>query len=156
MLISLLLTACTPDSTLGADMLSRMDDIRAEVADHREKVAVASTMDEVDRVESDHHDAMAALMEDVTSMMSSMMGCRMDDGMMGGMADADDHMGEMSDDVSGHQGTQTAHTDMADCMTEEDTYSEAMNEHMDAMSADMDGFDESATCSGSSGRMGMM
>ena len=154
MLLSLLLTACTPDSTLGADMLSRMDDVRAEVADHREKVDAAATMDEVDQMESDHHDAMATLMEDMTSMMSSMMGCGMDDGMMGGMTDADDHMGEMSDAVSGHEDTQTAHTDLADCMTEEDTYSEAMNEHMDAMGADMDGFDESATCSG--GGMGMM
>ena len=154
MLITLLLTACTPDSTLGADMLSRMDDVRAEVADHREKVDAATTMDEVDQMESDHHDAMATLMEDMTSMMSSMMGCGMDDGMMGDMTDADDHMGEMSDEVSGHEDTQTAHSDMADCMTEEDTYSEAMNEHMDAMSAGMDGFDESATCSG--GGMGMM
>ena len=156
MLITLLLTACTPDSTLGADMLSRMDDVRAEVADHREKVDAATTMDEVDQMESDHHDAMATLMEDMTSMMSSMMGCGMDDGMMGDMTDADDHMGEMSDEVSGHEDTQTAHTDMADCMTEEDTYSAAMNEHMDAMSAGMDGFDESASCSGSSGGMGMM
>ena len=154
MLISLLLTACTPDSTLGADMLSRMDDVRAEVADHREKVDAATTMDEVDQMESDHHDAMATLMEDMTSMMSSMMGCGMDDGMMGDMTDADDHMGEMSDEVSGHEDTQTAHTDMADCMTEEDTYSEAMNEHMDAMGMDMGRFDESATCSG--GGMGMM
>ena len=154
MLITLLLTACTPDSTLGADMLSRMDDVRAEVADHREKVDAASTMDEVDQMESDHHDAMATLMDDMTSMMSSMMDCGMDDGMMGDMTDADDHMGQMADEVSGHEDTQTAHTDMADCMTEEDTYSEAMNEHMDAMSADMDGFDESATCP--SGGMGMM
>lgn len=154
MLISLLLTACTPDSTLGADMLSRMDDVRAEVADHREKVDAASTMDEVDQMESDHHDAMATLMDDMTSMMSSMMDCGMDDGMMGDMTDADDHMGQMADEVSGHEDTQTAHTDLADCMTEEDTYSEAMNEHMDAMGMDMGGFDESATCSG--GGMGMM
>lgn len=154
MFLSLLLTACTPDSTLGADMLSRMDDVRAEVADHGEKVDAASTMDEVDQMESDHHDAMVALMGDMSDMMSSMMDCGMDDGMMGDMIDADDHMTEMSDEVTGHEVTQTGHTDMADCMTEEDTYSEAMNEHMDAMGADMDGFDESATCSG--GGMGMM
>lgn len=156
MLLSLLLTACTPDSTLGTDMLSRMDDVRAEVADHREKVDAASTMDEVDQMESDHHEAMAALMDDMSGMMSSMMGCGMDDGMMGDMTDADDHMGQMSDEVSGHETTQSGHTDMADCMTEEDTYSEAMNDHMDAMAGDMGGFDESATCSGGSGGTGMM
>lgn len=156
MFFSLLLSACTPGSTLGADMLSRVDDVRAEVADHGEKVAAASSMDEVNQMEADHHDAMAALMEDMTGMMSSMMGCGMDDGMMGDMTDADGHMSEMSDDVSGHEGTQTAHTDMADCMTEEDAYASAMQEHLDAMSADMDGFDGSANCSGGSGGMGMM
>jgi hypothetical protein len=154
MIFSLLLTACTPDSTLGAEMLSRMDDVRAEVADHRGKVDAASTMDEVDQMETDHRGAMATLMDDMTTMMSSMMGCGMDDRMMGGMADADDHMGQMSDEVTGHETTQTAHTDMADCMTEEDAHSDAMNEHMDAMGMDMGGFDESATCSG--GGMGMM
>ena len=154
MLLSLLLSACTSDSTLGADMLSRMDDVRAEVADHREKVDAASTMDEVDQMESDHHEAMAALMDDMTGTMTSMMGCGMEDGMMGDMTDADDHMGQMSDEVTGHETTQAGHTDMADCMTEEDTYSEAMNEHMDAMGADVGGFDDSATCSG--GGMGMM
>ncbi|MCK6502422.1 hypothetical protein L6R53_03335 [Myxococcota bacterium] len=156
MLITLLLTACTPDSTLGVDMLTRMDDVRAEVADHREKVDAATTMDEVNQMESDHHEALATMMDDMSSMMSEMMGCGMGDGMMGDMTDADDHMGAMTDEMDGHEDTQTVHTDMADCMTEEDTYSEAMNEHMDAMSADMGEFDQSATCSGSSGGMGMM
>ena len=156
MLLSLLLSACTPDSTLGADMLSRMDDVRAEVADHREKVDAASTMDEVDQLEADHHEAMAGLMDDISSMMSEMMGCGMDDMMMGEMSDADDHVAAMTDEVTHHEDTQAAHTEMADCMLVEDTYSDAMNEHIDAMLGDMDGFDESATCSGSSRGMGMM
>lgn len=154
MLLPLLLSACTPESTFGADLAARMDDVRAEVADHREKVDAASTMDEVDQMEADHQEAMAALMDDMSGMMSEMMDCGMEDGMMGGMTDADEHMGEMTEEVTGHEDTQSRHADMADCMLVEDTYSEAMNEHMDAMSADMDGFDESATCP--SGGMGMM
>ena len=156
MLFALLFTACTHDSTLGAQMRSRMDEVRAEVADHRRDIDGASTMGEVDQMESDHHDAMEVLMQDMSGMMSSMMGCNMEEDMMGAMMDADEHMGQMSDEVAGHKVAQAEHTEMADCMTEEGSYTSAMEEHVDAMSEDMDGFDGSANCSGGSGGMGMM
>lgn len=156
MFLFLLLSACTPDSTLGAALAARLDDARTEVADHRDHVDGASSMGEVDQMEADHHEAMTALMDEMSSMMASMMACGMSDSMMGGMTDADTHMGQMADEVTRHGETQAAHSDMGECTTEEDSYTAAMNEHMDAMRAAMEGFDTSATCPEGSGGMGMM
>ena len=147
MLLSLLLTACSSDMTMGADALARLDDMRSAVSAHKDTVDNAASMDEVTTEESDHAAAMAAMMDDMDTMMGSMMGCAMDDMMSGSMSDADGHMGEMMDAVSGHEAAHADHVDMQGCMDEEDTYSTAMADHLDAMAADMSGFDETAECS---------
>lgn len=155
MLLSLLLTACTAQSTLGSDMLARMDDVRTEVASHRSAVDAAASMDDVAPLESDHHDAMVAMMDDMSGMMADMMGCGIDSMMMDSMTDADGHMGEMTDEVDAHEQAHAEHVDMQGCMDEEDTYSQAMTDHLDTMAMDMGDFDGGAQCSASGGG-GMM
>jgi hypothetical protein len=151
MLLSLLLTACSSDMTMGADALARLDDMRSAVSAHKDTVDKAASMDEVTTEESDHATAMAAMMDDMDTMMGSMMGCAMDDMMSGSMSDADGHMADMMDAVSGHEAAHADHVDMQGCMDEEATYSTAMADHLDAMATDMDGFDETAECSSGGG-----
>lgn len=153
MLLSLLLTACSADMTMGADAQAQVEDMRALVSAHRATVDDAPTMDEVTTEEADHAAAMGTMMDDMDTMMGSMMGCAMDDMMSGSMSDADGHMGEMMDAVTAHEAAHADHADMQGCMDEEDDYSTRMGEHFDAMSSDMDGFDASAECSASGGMM---
>ncbi len=148
MLFSLFLAACTSTSTMGADALGQMDDMRASVSAHREAVDNAATMDEVAAEESAHAEAMGVMMNDMDSMMGSMMGCAMDEMMSGSMDDADAHMSEMMDAITTHESDHADHADMQACVDEEDVHSTAMDGHLDAMASDMQGFDDSAECSG--------
>lgn len=154
MLITLLLTACTSTSSMGADAIGQLDDLRSLVSAHKEAVDSAATMDEVTTEESTHAAAMATVTDDMDTMMGSMMACAMDDTMSTSMSDADTHMTDMMDAVAAHTADHVDHVDMAACIDEEASYSTMMGEHLDAMSTDMSGFDESADCTGSS--TGMM
>lgn len=153
MLLTLLLLACSTDTMMGDEALRQIDDMRALVADHREAVYGAGSVDEVTPMEAAHAEEMGNMMADMHGMMGSMMGCDMGDMMSGSMSDADEHMSAMMDSASTHEADHADHADLQACLDEEDRYSAMMEEHLSAMSDDLDGFDEDAECSGGHGGM---
>jgi hypothetical protein len=69
------------------------------------------------------------------------------------MEDADRHRLDMMDELVAHGARHDGHADMADCWADEDAYEGAMDDHLDGMRGDMDGFDDDASCSGAHGMM---
>lgn len=153
MLLTLLLLACSSDAMMGDEALRQIDDMRALVADHREAVYGAGSVDEVTPMEAAHTEEMGSMMADMHGMMGSMMGCDMGEMMSGSMSDADDHMRQMMDSASSHEADHGDHAALSACLDDEDRYAAMMEEHLSAMSDDIDGFDEDAECSGGHGGM---
>ncbi|MDP2308276.1 MAG: hypothetical protein Q8P18_19815 [Pseudomonadota bacterium] len=152
MLFAFLLAGCTGSSVLGAQTLDQLDAVQALLETHTQAVSSATSMDDVTTLEADHSTAMGDAMEDMDGMMSDMMACDMGS-MMDAMADADSHMQEMMTVPSAHTGAHSEHGTMDDCLVEEDHYSVQMGDHLDAMRADMMGFDAEASCSSGGGMM---
>ncbi|MDP2317203.1 MAG: hypothetical protein Q8P41_30230 [Pseudomonadota bacterium] len=152
MLFAFLLAGCTGSSVLGAQTLDQLDTVQALLDAHTEAVSAATSMDDVTTLEADHSTAMGVAMEDMGGMMSDMMACDMGS-MMDSMADADSHMQEMMSVPGAHAGAHSEHGTMDDCRVEEDDYSVRMGDHLDAMKADMMGFDAEASCSSGGGMM---
>lgn len=152
MVTLILLAACSNSMDMEARAQTQIDAMRSLADAHAEDITPSMTMDEVDTLESDHYDATSEAMTDLSSTMSDMMACEMGS-MMDAMSDADMHMTDMMDAPEVHRDAQAGHEEMDDCITEEDAHVAEMNDHLDAMEADMMGFDDEASCDASGGMM---
>ena len=144
-----LLGACSSGNPLSDDMNADIDGLRAVVQAHYDDASLAADATALDALELTYDEDYDAAMMDMSSMMDMMMGCMdMHGADESSMDDMHDHMDELGTEHDDHGAAQMGCDDMATCMDAESAHYDAMMAHMDAMGADLEGWDEGMSCEG--------
>lgn len=153
--VLLLLTACSSDVTDDAvdDYQALVTEMRALITDHGAAVAAAATLDDVTALEASYQTDWQGLSARMGDQLEVMDGCDMGDADMGTMDDATAMMSDMDGLVQDHVAAHDTHTEVATCVTEEDTHEADLTGRMDSMMSRGEGWRTSMHCSG--GDMGM-